>query len=91
MKILLLFLALSFSLLAGDTATTINRPSYLGGGSVTTVQSGGNTTKVVVTARPSYLGGGSNVKVSSGGKTTGSATIVVKPVYLGGGSTIKSK
>lgn len=91
MKILLLFLALSFSLLAGDTVTTIQRPAYLGRGSVTTVQSGGNTTKVVVTARPSYLGGGSNVKVSSGGKTTGSATIVAKPVYLGGGSTIKSK
>ena len=90
MKPLILFFALTLSILAGDTVTTINRPSYLGGGSVTTVQSGGTSSKVIVTPRPSYLGGGSNIKVTTG-STTSTATSTVKPVYLGGGTVAKVK
>lgn len=90
MKPLILFFALTLSILAGDTVMTINRPQYLGGGAVTTVQSGGTSSKVIVTPRPSYLGGGSNIKVTTG-STTSTATSTVKPVYLGGGSTIKTK
>lgn len=91
MKALLLFFIFSFSILAGDTVTTVNRPQYLGGGFVTTVKSNGATTaKVIVVERPKYLGGGSNVKVVTPSQTS-TATIVVKPPYLGGGVVTKVK
>lgn len=90
MKTLILFFVLTLSILAGDTVTTINRPQYLGGGAVTTVQSGGTSSKVIVTPRPSYLGGGSNIKVVTPSQTS-TATIVVKPPYLGGGVVTKVK
>ncbi len=88
----LIFFFFSFAVLAGDTVTSVNRPLYLGGGSVTTVQSAGTpTAKVIVIERPKYLGGGSNVKVVVAGKTVSAATSVVKPAYLGGGTVTKVK
>ena len=65
MKTLLLFFIFSFSILAGDTVTTVNRPQYLGGGSVSTVKSNGAVSaKIVTTKQPSYLGGGSVSKIT---------------------------
>ncbi len=88
----LLFLICAFSILAGDTVTTINRPSYLGGGSVSTVKSNGvPIAKIVTTKQPAYLGGGSVSKVSTGAKTVISIVNTPKPVYLGSGATTKVK
>jgi hypothetical protein len=65
MKTLLLFFIFSFSILAGDTVTTVNRPSYLGGGSVSIAKSNGTPiAKIVTTKQPSYLGGGSVSKIT---------------------------